>query len=206
MPKIIRDKNIEQKDLTSIDLSSFNTYKVRSFSHMFAGCEQLANIDFNVDGYEASDLSYLFFECRSLENVSMSTFISEYIINMDYMFFGCENLLKIDFGDNYYHVQSMEYTFHGCTNLPNINLTYFEVMYVISMKHLFYGCKAITDLDLRSFITYSCVMFDGMFDECNDINVTINREYNENLINAAPANVHFNFPGENNLEMDFLFE
>lgn len=59
------------KELTSIDLSSFDTSKVRTFSHMFAGCEKLTNIDFNLDGNEVNDLSYLFFECRSLQNVNM---------------------------------------------------------------------------------------------------------------------------------------
>ena len=38
---------------------------------MFAGCEKLTNIDFNLDGNEVNDLSYLFFECRSLQNVNM---------------------------------------------------------------------------------------------------------------------------------------
>ena len=128
------------------------------------------------------------------------------IINIDFMFFNCENLININFGENYYSIKSMEYTFHGCTNLPNVNLTYFDVLLTTTMRNLFYGCKAFTNLDLSSFMTYYCDIFDGMFDECNDINVTIHRDYNEELIKAAPANVHFNFVGENNLENDFLFE
>ena len=117
---------------------------------------------------------------------------------MDYMCFNCENLKNIIFADKYYNVHSMAYTFHGCTNLPNINFTYFDVLYTTTMQNLFYGCKAITDLDLRSFMTYSCSIFDGMFDKCNDINVTIIPDYNENLIKAAPDNVHFTFVKDDN--------
>jgi surface protein len=192
------------RELTSIDLSNFITDKVKNFSHIFAGCEKLRDIDFNLNASSANDLSYLFFECRSLNNLNMTLLHTDQEINIDFMFYNCESLTNLIFGTNYYEINSMEYTFHGCTNLPNIDLTYFNVKNVVTMRNLFYGCKAITQLNLLSFNSNNCHIFDNMFGQCNDMNVTINEEFNKELIESAPEYVHF--VGHMNIEMDFLYE
>ncbi len=97
----------------------------------------------------------------------------------------------------------MAYTFHGCSNLPNIDFNNFDVSSVTTMQSLFYGCKSITSLDLSSFITKECHMFEDIFGDCNEMNVTIDKNSNEELIKSAPDNIHFI---ENNfIEVDFLF-
>ena len=192
------------KELSSIDLSTFITSKVKTFSHMFAGCEKLTSVDVNFDARQANDLSYLFFDCLSLQYVNMSLLKTEQEVNIDYMLYNCESLLNIDFGLNYYDVNSMAYTFHKCINLNNINLIYFDVTDVTTMKNLFYSCKNISYLDLSSFNTNNCRIFDDMFGECNEMNVTIYPENNKELIKSAPENIHF--IEQKNLEIDFLYE
>ena len=72
------------------------------------------------------------------------------------------------------------------------------------MRNLFFGCKALTYLNLRSFNSDNCHIFDDMFGQCNEMNVTIYDEYNKELIKSAPDYIHF--VGDMNLEMDFLYE
>ena len=47
-----------------MDLSSFETYNVKSFTNMFDNCGGLTNIEFNLDVNWATDLSYLFYNYR----------------------------------------------------------------------------------------------------------------------------------------------
>ena len=78
----------------------------------------------------------------------------------------------------------------------------FDVKEVISMKNLFYKCKGLNELDLRGFNTLKCQIFDNMFGECNEMNVTIYNKYNEKLIAAAPNYIHFQT--DPIVEFDFL--
>ena len=59
------------------------------------------------------------------------------------------------------------------------------------MNYMLYSCKGITSLDFTSFNTLKCRSFVNMFGECNEINITITPENNENLINNAPEYIHF---------------
>jgi hypothetical protein len=179
-------------NLESLDLSNFegDTYNVKTFSHMFAGCEKLRRIDFNFDASQATDLSYLFFGCTSLETVYIkSTKIAENL-NIDYMFFNCINLAFIDFGSVRFKISNMEYTFHGCAKLQAPDFTNFDVREVESMQSLFYGCKTFSKLKLLTFHTTKCHNFIDMFAECNEMTLDIYEDYNKELIESLPYYVH----------------
>ena len=177
--------------LSSIDLSSFEPYNVKSFTNMFGNCQSLPRIDFKLDASEATDLSYLFYNCKELKSVNMTSFRTTKYINMEYMFFNCEKLVDIDFGSDNFEINGLAYAFHGCTSLSSIDFTNFDVREVTDMRSLFYGCKALNELNLRSFITTKCHIFDDMFAECNEMNVTIYRNQNPELIESAPYYINF---------------
>ena len=179
------------KSLTSLDLSVLTTYNVKSFTHMLAGCESLTSLDFHIDASQASDLSYLFYGAKNLEFINMTNFRTTTDLNMEYMFCNCHSLTSIDFGSNNYEVNSIAYAFHGCSNLNEIDFTNFDVRDVTDMRSLFYGCKALTSLNLRTFRTTKCLLFDDMFAECNDMNVSIYRANNAKLVESAPEYIHF---------------
>ena len=121
----------------------------------------------------------------------MTNFRTTTDLNMEYMFCNCHSLISIDFGSNNYEVNSIAYAFHGCSNLAEIDFTNFDVRDVTDMRSLFYGCKALTSLNLRTFITRKCLLFDDMFAECNDMNVSIYRANNAKLVESAPEYIHF---------------
>ena len=180
--------NLQVCDLSSMETS---TYNVKSFTYMFAGCENLTSIDFSVDASKATDLSYLFYGCTNLQFINMSSFRTTTDLNMHHMFYNCHSLTSIDFGGNNYEVNKIAFAFHGCTNLTEIDFTNFDVRDVTDMRNLFYGCKALTSLNLRTFRTSKCHLFTNMFAECNEIQVSIYREANTELIENAPNYISF---------------
>ena len=188
---------LDCKSLTSIDLSVITTYNVKSFSHMLSGCESLTSINFNIDASKASDLSFLFYGSTNLEFINMSDFRTTTDLNMKYILCNSCSLKSIDFGYNNYEVNAIAYAFHGCSNLTDIDFTNFDVRDVTDMRSLFYGCKALTSLNLRTFRTTKCLLFNDMFAECNEMNVSIYRDANAKLIESASSYINF-------LEMMFL--
>ena len=63
------------KDLTSLDLTGFDTSNVTSMRYMFCSCESLTNL--NLSGFDASAVT-----------------------EMDDMFYGCDNLPDIICSDS----------------------------------------------------------------------------------------------------------
>ena len=133
------------KNLSNLNLSSFNTKNVKNMMNMFLGCE-------------------------NLKNINLSSFDTRNVINMSGIFGGCKNLTNIDLSSfNTKNVNYMIFMFSGCINLLNLNLSSFDTKNVISMLGMFYGCKNLTNLDLSSFDTQNVSNVDGMFAGCDNI-------------------------------------
>lgn len=63
------------KNLTTLDLSRFNTSKVTNMSSMFNGCKSLTTLDVsNFDTVNVTDMSYMFYFCTSLTTLDLSRF------------------------------------------------------------------------------------------------------------------------------------
>ena len=71
---------------------------------------------------------FLFSECKSLTNIDLSNFDSNFINDISFMFYKCKSL-------------------------KNINLANFNTSNVTDMNSLFYGCLVLTYVDLSSFNT-----------------------------------------------------
>lgn len=59
-------------NITSLDVSGWDTSKVTNMHEMFAYCTSLRSLD--VSGWDVSsvtDMSYLFWDCRSLKTIRM---------------------------------------------------------------------------------------------------------------------------------------
>ena len=62
------------KNLTSLDLSNFNTENVTTMNDMFSGC-------------------------KNLTSLNLSNFNTENVTYMEYMFYGCKNLTDVTLQD-----------------------------------------------------------------------------------------------------------
>ena len=75
----------------------------------------------------------------------------KHLININYIFFECKQLLSIDLSNfNTNNVTNMEYMFYNCSSLTSLNLSNFNTINVTNMGGMFSGlnkekCKLISN-------------------------------------------------------------
>ena len=69
---------------------------------MFYGCSQLTSLDLSAfDTQNVNVMNYMFYGCSQLTSLDLSTFDTQNINLMDYMFYGCSNLTTIYASDKF---------------------------------------------------------------------------------------------------------
>ena len=152
------------RNLTSISCE-WVTSNVTTMTNMFAGCNNLTSLDVsNFNTSNVADMYGMFYNCISLTSLDVSNFNTGNVTNMSYMFAYCSNLTSIDVSNfNTSNVASMEGMFNHCYNLVSIDVSNFNTSKVTSMSCMFNYCKSLTSLDVSNFDISSVVRMDGMF-------------------------------------------
>ena len=108
-------------DLTSLDVTNFNTEKVTDMCRMFFGCHKLTSLNvskFNTT--EVTDMSDMFEDCYALTSLDLTNFNTAKVKNMLFMFFGCSALTTI-YASNKFVTDKVtdngSKMFYGCKNL-----------------------------------------------------------------------------------------
>lgn len=184
-------------DLTSIDMSGFDTSSATNISYMFESCQKLASLD--LSNFDTSNVIYMpavFRDCRALTSLDLSSFDTQKVVGMDYMFYGCTELASLDVSNfdtsavttmiqmfydcksltsldvskfNTSKVEVMSDMFYGCENLTSLDLTNFDTSNVEAIASMFQGCSKLTSLDLSSFDTSKVTSMRYMFDDCHNL-------------------------------------
>ena len=185
----------ECNSINKINLENFNFSKVESMERMFYECNKLKCIVFpskndinltflNTTTYFCSknciDMSFMFFNCYSLQNLDLSNFNTEKVTNMSNMFSGCSQLQSLDVSNfNTKNVINMNHMFSGCINLTGLNLSSFTSNINLRCKYMFNLCYKINYIDLSNFDINNTKENSNMFLNCNkDLRII----YNDNLI------------------------
>jgi len=142
----------ECKNITNIDLSSFNSQNVTNMSEMFTGCSKLTNIDFSsFDTQNVTNMSNMFDNCYNLTNIDLSSFDIQNVNNMCCMFSDCSKLTNIDLSSfNTKKVTNIEGMFFDCLNLTNIDLSSFDTQNVTNMSDMFDNCSKLKEIKLKN--------------------------------------------------------
>ena len=70
--------------------------------HMFDRCKSLKSVDISsFNTQNVTNMSFIFFDCVALESIDLPNFGNQNIIQMDRMFGECKNELKIKIKDKY---------------------------------------------------------------------------------------------------------
>ena len=157
--------------LISLDLSNFNTSKVKDMGYMFNGCSNLISLDLsNFDASKVTSMKKMFNRCSTLSFLNLSNFQISLINNMDSMFKGCKNLISLDLSNfNTSSVTTMESMFSGCSKLNSLNLSSFDTSSVTTMKNMFSRCSNLSTLYLSNFNTSSVIDMREMFSRCSNL-------------------------------------
>ncbi len=147
--------------------------EVNSFAELFKGC-CIKTLNFNKGKTsDIIDMSSMFRDCDSLEEVNFNKFNAENVKDMSNMFYSCRALKKVNFGNfNANNVTNMSDMFSCCFSLEEINLSNFRANTgkIISMKNMFYFCKSLKEINLSNFNTENVTDMSYMFYRCQLLN------------------------------------
>ena len=169
------------------DIDYLNTSEVTDMSRMFSDCESLEELDlrtFNTS--KVTNMSAMFSECTHLESLDVSTWNTYNVTDMSEMFNECYSLENLNLNsfetDN---VTDMTGMFANCDYLRSLFLKHWEVSKVVSFNQMFYGCGDIESLDLSTWETSAAEDMEGMFEYCSGLYyLYINKFVSTSLKNA----------------------
>ncbi len=158
--------------LETLDLSSFNTEKVKCMYAMFDGATNLRSIKLpkGFIGSSVTDLNATFKGCESLTELDLSGSNAENVKDMGKMFYGCRALSKLDLTDfKTGQVTTMENMFCICSTLETLDVSSFNTENVTTMLGMFNNCSPLRSLDLPGFNTANVTQMSSMFEKCSSL-------------------------------------
>ena len=176
------------RNITSLDLSGFNTLRVKSFNGIFRACglttldlssfntSNAENMDWMFCAFAGSilDVSFLntskvtsmkkmFSDCRQITELDLSNFDTSKVTDMSFMFDSCGSLIDIDLSNfDTSNVENMRNMFASDENLRRIDLSNFNTSKVVNMSFMFSSC-GLTSFDLSNFDTSKVTNMSSMF-------------------------------------------
>ena len=145
------DGNMSQSQITSFDLSKFNTSNVSYMNYMFYQCSGLTSLDLsNFDTSNVTNMNYMFSSCKTLTSLDLSNFNTSKVTSMYGMFSSCSGLTSLDLSNfNTSMVTTMREMFQKCSGLTYLNLTNFDTSNVTNMNNIFSNCNKLTHIKCK---------------------------------------------------------
>lgn len=165
------------EDLTSLDLSNFNTSNASWMENMFAGCKSLTSLDVSpLDTSNAGHMNSMFLNCESLTSLDLSNFDTSNVEDMNSMFKNCESLTSLDVSSfDTSKVQDITSMFENCKSLISLDVSNFNTSKVTSIGSTFKDCESLTVLNLSNFDTSNVIYMGTTFQNCKSlINLNLN--------------------------------
>ena len=155
-------------NIYEMDLSNFNTSKVKSMEHMLYGCSSLISINLsNFDISLVTDIGKMFYDCWNLRSLDLSNWNTSNVLEMNSVFYNCSSLTSINLSNwNTAKNLYLNCMFYNCSSLTSLNLSSFDTSNVININGMFYNCSSLTSLDLSNFDTSQVTLMQFMFYHC----------------------------------------
>ena len=157
-------------NLTTFDISNFNTTKVTNMNNMFNSCSNLTTLDVsNWDTSNVTDMNNMFSWCDKLTTLDVSNWNTSNVTNMSYMFSGC-SLITLDASNwDTSNVTNMYYMFNNCNGLTTLDVSGFDTTKVTNMGSMFNCCSGLTTLNVSKWNTSNVTNMGYMFYGCNKL-------------------------------------
>ena len=139
---------------------------------MFEACRNLTTLDLSrFNTKNVVDMGSMFFECENLMSLNVSNFNTSKVNDMGYMFNGCKALTQLDLSNFYTSkVTNMSYMFEYCTKLIQLDLSNFDISNVTDMHGMFYNCAKLAIIYVSDKWNVNKVTIsDNMFSRCNSL-------------------------------------
>ena len=155
----------KMSNLTNIDMSGFNTEKVKNMNYMFYQLNKLTTLNLsNFNTSNTTSMRGMFDGLGSVTGLDLSAFDTRNVTDMAQMFYGLDNITSLDLSNfTTQNVKNMGGMFRDIDNLSSLNLSSFNTQKVTNMSEMFYGLDDITSLNLSNFDTRNVKNMDAMF-------------------------------------------
>lgn len=152
-------------DLSSLDLSSFDTSQVTDMRYMFSELSSLADLNLsNFNTSKVTNMESMFDGMSKLTSLDLSSFDTSHVTNMDLMFSFTSKLASLNLSNfNTSQVTLMSRMFANMPNLANLDLSSFDTSQVTEMTNMFYNTPNLTSLDLSTFDTSKVTDMNNIF-------------------------------------------
>ena len=179
----------EMENLTSITgLNYLNTSEVTNMLGMFWDCKNLTSLDLSsFNTANVTDMRFMFNKCENLTSLDVSSFNTANVINMLAMFWDCKNLTSLDVSSfNTSNVTDMAAMFENCGKLTSLDLSSFNTANVTDMRFMFNKCENLTSLDLSSFNTANVTNMKNMFENCDELKtITVGSTWSTEAVTSS---------------------
>lgn len=178
--------------LTSIDLSGWDTSNVTSMKCMFASQYALTSVNLSkLDTSSVTNMEAMFATCSSLQTIDLSSFDTSKVERMGSMFSQCESLRTLDvshFDTSSLHegenressskdviheaalgTSALAAMFGGCSSLTSLDLSGWDLSGVKMMALMFCDCHSLQDLNVSGWDTSSAENLQSMFSGCTSL-------------------------------------
>ena len=134
-------------ELTSLDLSNFDTSKVVNMAGMFSYVLDLTSLDLsNFDTSKVVNMSGMFSNMRGPTSLNLSNFDTSQVTDMSGMFSNMLELTSLDLSNfNTSKVANMGFMFKGMESLITLDLSSFDTSKVTNMAAVFSVSYAVND-------------------------------------------------------------
>lgn len=125
-----------------------NIYLKGDWSNGFSNFIRLLSIKGlkNLDTTEVTDMFAMFFNCKNLESIDLSSWNTSNVIDMSHMFESCEKLKSLDLSMlNKSNVEDATNMFYRCLSLEELDLGDFNPSKV---SDIFYECPNLEDIQV----------------------------------------------------------
>ena len=152
-------------NLTTLDVSHFDTSKATNMNGMFSYMPNLTTLDLsNFDTSKVTDMRDMFSDMHSLTSLDISNFDTSKVTDMCQMFVGMSNLTTLDVSHfDTSKVTNMNSMFSYMPNLTTLDLSNFDTSKVTKMNYMFSNMPNLTTLDVSNFDTSKVTEMGFMF-------------------------------------------
>ena len=145
----------ELKQIEILDLSQFDTSKVKDMENMFSECYKLKGIK-GLEKFNTSNIinmAGMFEKLYEKESLDLSSFDTSIVTNMSLMFNECHKLKEIKGIEKFItiNVEILNSMFQGCNEIKSLNLSNFETIKVYDISFMFFNCDKLEYLNLSKF-------------------------------------------------------
>lgn len=159
-------------NITSIDVSGFDTSGVTNFQMMFydhSKLTQVIGLD-KLDTSSASSMYAMFSNCTALKSVSLKGMDTSNVSNMSNLFWQCTSLQEVDFtGIDTSNVTDVSNMFWDCGRLTRIpGFAELDLQNVQRLSSIFQGCTSLASVTMPAGGAYASQL-GSMFSGCTGL-------------------------------------